>query len=224
MQGKLYGVGVGPGDPALMTIKAVQTITACDILAIPSKSKDNCMALDIVKQGVEGIEDKPLLEVNMPMTKDPDILEAAYSLGADLLCEKLDQGLNVAFITIGDPSVYSTYMYLHKKVTDKGYETHIIPGVPSFCACAAALNTSLCEGSDELHIIPGTYTGGQLTDYPGTKVLMKNDRALSSIRGTDYSVSMVENCTLPTEKVYRSLEEIPEEAGYFSVLIVKKER
>ena len=155
--GTLFGIGVGPGDPQLMTLKALKTILSCDAVAIPAKDPARCTAYKIACGADPAIGQKPLLAVDMPMTKDAAVLAAAYEAGARLVAEQLTAGKNVAFLTLGDPSVYSTYFYIHEKILKMGFATEIIPGVPSFCAAAAALQEPLCENSTELHIIPGIY-------------------------------------------------------------------
>ena len=224
--GILYGIGVGPGDPGLMTVKAVQTARDCDVIAVPHKDREKCLALKIALGAAPELAEKTILTVDMPMTKDKQRLEAAYVAGTKLLTDTLDQGKNVAFLTLGDPTVYSTYLYLHSRVAALGYETKIIPGVTSFCAAAAELGISLCENQQELHIIPGTYNPTEAFAYPGVKVMMKNDlpKTLKYLKEQGLSGCMVENCGLPNQRVYHTVEEIPEDAGYFSLLIVKGER
>ena len=224
-KGKLYGIGVGPGDPELVTLKAVRLIRKCDIIAVPHKDKSRCFALRIAMGAVPELEGKPLLEVDMPMTKDQDTLERAYASGTAKLREQLDAGKTVGFLTLGDPTVYSTYCYLHERIADLGYDTEIIPGVTSFCAAAAALNIPLCENRQEVHIIPGTYRPIEALGYPGVKVFMKNcvPETLAAARQKGLSVRLVENCGTQDQRVYRSIEEIPENAGYYSVMIVKEE-
>lgn len=221
--GTLYGVGVGPGDPELMTLKAVKTALACDLIAVPHKDAAQCTALKIALGAAPELAEKPLLTVDMPMTKDADLLEESYRKGAALLEGELAQGKNICFLTLGDPTVYSTYLYLHQRVTAHGYPGVIIPGVTSFCGAAAALGISLCENDQQLHIIPGTYTPTQALRLPGVKVMMKNNlpATLEALRQMGASAAMVENCGMENEKIYRKLEDIPENAGYFSLLIVK---
>lgn len=223
-KGILYGIGVGPGDPELMTMKAIRTSLACDMIAVPHKDREKCLALKIALGAAPELNGKPLLAVDMPMTKDKALLGNAYTAGAALLAEQLEQGKSVAFLTLGDPTVYSTYLYLHTRVRDMGYETHIIPGITSFCAAAAELGISLCENKDQLHIIPGTYAPTEALRYPGVKVMMKNNlpETLKALREGGQKAAMVENCGLPNQRVYPTLEEIPEDAGYFSLLIVKE--
>ena len=222
-KGTLYGVGVGPGDPELMTLKAVKTALSCDLIAVPHRDAAKCTALKIALGAAPALGEKPLLTVDMPMTKDAAVLEESYRRGAALLEAELARGKNVCFLTLGDPTVYSTYLYLHQRVTAHGYPGVIIPGVPSFCAAAAALGISLCENDQQLHIIPGTYTPTQALNLPGVKVMMKNNlpATLKALRQMGASAAMVENCGMKTQRIYRTLEEIPEEAGYFSLLIVK---
>ncbi len=223
-KGKLWGIGVGPGDPELLTCKAVRVIRQCEIIAVPRSRKEQCLALKIARDAVPELAGKRILEIDMPMTKDQAALEAGYAAGTAVICEQLDAGKEVGFLTLGDPTVYSTYSYLHTRITDRGYDTEIIPGVPSFCASAAALNIPLCQGKEELHIIPGTYGTEEAVNLSGVKVLMKNHMpcTLETLQKPGISVQMVENCGLAEQKIYRSLAEIPEDAGYYSLIIVKE--
>lgn len=222
-KGKIYGIGVGPGDPELMTLKAVRLIRECDIIAVPHKDKSRCFALRIATGAVPELVKKPLLEVDMPMTINENTRERAYEAGTEKLREQLDAGKTVVFLTLGDPTVFSTYCYLHERLTRLGYDTEIVPGVTSFCASAATLNIPLCENRQEVHIIPGTYNPVDALDYPGVKVFMKNNipETLAVARRRGLSVQMVENCGTMDQRIYRSVEEIPENAGYYSVIIVK---
>ena len=176
----------------------------------------------------EFIEGKEILYCDMPMTRDAERLKAGHNSSADAIIKRLDEGLNVAFITLGDPCVYSTYMYVHRIVLAKGYDAEIISGVTSFCAAAAALNISLCDGADALHIIPASYEGtDELLKLQGNKVLMKSGKSLGKVKdslrelGYDNSSQMVECCAMANEKTYKSLSEIPDESSYFSIIIVK---
>ena len=126
-RGKLYGVGVGPGDPELMTRKAERVIREAAVLAVPDRGAGEKTALAIIGPLAEG---KERLDCSTPMVRDQSVLDAAYDRAADAVCEKLDQGKDVAFITLGDPTVYSTYLYVHRRVAGRGYETEIVPGCP----------------------------------------------------------------------------------------------
>ena len=224
-KGMLYGVGVGPGDPELMTLKAIKTALGADVIAVPHADPKKCTALGIALRAAPELAEKPILPVDMPMTKDKQKLEQAYAAGAAALMGELDAGKTVCFLTLGDPTVYSTYLYLHQRVAAAGYRTAIIPGVPSFCAAAAELGIALCENGQQLHIIPGTYTPTQALELPGVKVMMKNNlpATLAALRSHGAKAAMVENCGMENQRVFRRLEEIPEDAGYFSLLIVREE-
>lgn len=224
-KGILYGVGVGPGDPELLTLKAVRILKEADVIAVPDKGAGEQTALTIVKEYIEG---KKRVDCTTPMTRDADKLEESYRSNADKLCALLDQGKNVAFITLGDPTVYSTYVYIHKKVLERGYEAQLIPGVPSFCAVAARLNTSLCEGADRLLIVPASYEKlEESLDVEANKVLMKAGRSIGDLqdilrrRGELERASLVENCGMENERVFEHFADMEEKTGYFSVVIVK---
>ena len=222
-KGTLYGVGVGPGDPELLTLKAVRLLRDCDIIAIPQK-KDRCFALRIVLDALPELADKPLLEIVMPMTRDKDARERAHQKGAAALAEQLDKDLNVVYITLGDPTIYSTYGYLQRRIQEMGYETETVPGVPSFCAAAAALDISLCEDRDELHLLPGGINADQALAYPGTKVFMKGEIPvlLDAAKNAGQTLIGVQNCGTEAEELYHSTEEIPADAGYYTLIIAKE--
>lgn len=179
--GVLYGIGVGPGDPELMTLKAINTIKACDIIAIPAVSKEECYAYSIVQAVLPEIEKKQIMCTPFPMIKDKEKLTISHNkIYTDIVCELL-AGKNVAMLTIGDPSVYSTYMYIHKRVIQAGFTAVMISGVPSFCAAAARLGISLGEKRDEIHIIPASYDVRDTMGYGGTCVYMKSGRKLAEL-------------------------------------------
>ena len=227
MAGKLYGVSVGPGDPELLTLKAVRVIREADCIAAPNIGHGRQTALQIVWDYIEG---KELIDCSTPMVKDHDQVDLEYAKIADRLCSILDQGKNVAFITIGDATVYSTYIYIHNKVLDRGYEAEIVPGVTSFCAAAAKLNISLCQGSESLLVVPVLKGDVDSTlDFPANKVLMKSGSSIKELQqlldehGQLDRASMVANCGLPDEEVYENFADMEEPTGYFSTVIVKME-
>ena len=143
MNGMFYGVGVGPGDPELLTLKAARLIRGCDVLAIPHRDPEKCFAYRIACGAVPEAKDKPILCVDMPMTHDKLLRETAYEAGAAAIVKELAAGRTVVFVTLGDPSVYSTFAYLAERIAKKGFDVQWVPGVPSFCA-AAATATIFC--------------------------------------------------------------------------------
>ena len=150
---------MGPGDPELLTRKAERIIRESAVLAVPDKGAGEKTALNIIGPLAHG---KERLDCSTPMVRDQAVLDGAYDRAADAICEKLDQGKDVAFITLGDPTVYSTYIYIHRRVVNRGYGAEIIPGVPSFCAVAARLNQPLCEKAQRLMIVPASH--GEVED------------------------------------------------------------
>ena len=220
--GTFYSVGVGPGDPSLMTIKAVETIRTCDVIISPDSGGKANVALNIAKQYIDG---KRVEHCPMPMTKDQKILDESHAAAAGRIAELLDQGLSAAFLTLGDPTIYSTAMYVHKRLAAMGYRTKIIPGVPSFCAAAAAANETLCEGAEAVHIIPASYSGDFL-QLDGTKILMKSGKSIGAITDTlknrGEEVFMVRRASMGDEKVFRSPEDFDNNEDYFSIIVVKQ--
>lgn len=228
MKGELYGIGTGPGDPELLTLKAVQTIKNCHVIAVPSTGNGDGAALTIVREYIKG---KPLIECPFSMEKNPQKRELFRIKAADSICQILDTGLDVGFITLGDPTVYSTYMYIHKLVVQRGFSARIIPGIPSFTAAAGVLGTPLCEGNEALLIIPASDNDNliNLLSVPANKVIMKSggnlDNVLSAIRelGLSENVKIVERCTMDDQQIFNSVEEIKNAGGtgYFSVILAK---
>lgn len=224
-RGVLYGLGVGPGDPELLTVKAVRILKEADVIAVPDKGSGEKTALNIVK---DYVQEEKLLYCATPMVRDQKQLDAAYDAIANTLCGLLDQGKNVAYITLGDPSVYSTYMYVHERVENRGYQAVMVPGIPSFCAVAARLGTALCERSQRLMIVPASHK--DVTDCLQTDanlVFMKAGRQIDALKETLRAngrldqASLVENCTMDGERVYPHFADMPEGSGYFSVVLVK---
>lgn len=229
MSGKLLGLGVGPGDPELLTVKALRIIKESDVIAVPGNEIKESVAYQIVKGVYEELDSKHLIPVAMPMTKNPEVLEENHKKAADDVEKFLKAGKQVAFLTLGDPTVYSTYLYVHKRILERGYEAEIVSGITSFCAVAARLNMGLVEMAEPLHVIPATYKAEEMDSIlalSGTKVLMKTGKKMKqvkeSILKSGQNAVMIENCGMPTEKIYETAEEIPEEAGYYSLIIVKE--
>mgnify|MGYP000322708759 CR=1 FL=1 len=180
--GILYGIGVGPGDPELVTLKAVRIVGECDTVILPAKSKEDCIAYGIMKEACGKIAEKELICMPFPMTKDESRLTAAHEQICLEIKKLLDNGRQVAFLTIGDPTVYSTYQYIHKRVVKGGYEAHIVNGVPSFCAAAGALGISLADNKEEIHVIPASYEIGKTAEFSGTRIYMKSGKKLGELK------------------------------------------
>ena len=206
MSGILYGLGVGPGDPELLTLKALRLIRENPVIAVPGNDIKASVAYQIVKGAYPKLDEKELIPVAMPMTKDRAVLEDNHNKAADAVESYLKQGKNVVFLTLGDPTIYSTYLYVHKRILERGYQAEIVSGITSFCAVEM----------------------DELLKLPGTKVLMKSGKRLKKVRDSilrsGQNAVMIENCGMPEEKIYASAKEIPEEAGYYTLLVVKDKK
>lgn len=226
MSGKLIGIGVGPGDPELLTLKAIRLIRESDVVIVPGERAEESVAYKIVIQAYPDLVKKEIIGVSMPMTKDPKKLEESHRKAAETVSGILDQGKQAVFLTLGDPTVYATYLYVHKQIEAAGYETEIVSGITSFCAVAARLNIGLVEKSEPLHVIPASYQIEEAMKLPGTKVLMKAGKKMGRVKEIlkehQEEAWMIENCGMENEKIYRGAEEIPEDAGYYSLIIVKE--
>lgn len=226
MTGTLYGLGIGPGDPELLTLKAVRLIRENEVIAFPGEMPQETVAYKIAVQAVPELAEKELTALPMPMTKDPKVLEETHTHAADIVENFLKNGKNVVFLTLGDPTVYSTYLYVHKKILERGLKAEIVSGITSFCAVAARLNMGLVEKAEPLHVIPASYQIEEALKLPGTKVLMKAGKKMKEVKATLQEIGaqavMIENCGMPDEKIYANTEEIPENAGYYSLIIVKE--
>ncbi len=226
MSGILYGVGVGPGDPEYMTLKAVRLIQENEVIAVPGPVAQETVAYQIAVQAVPELAGKELVPVVMPMIHDKEEMDRNHEKAADTIESYLKQGKNVVFLTLGDPTVYSTYMYVQKRIEKRGYVTELVSGITSFCAAAARANISLVEWSEQLHVLPAVHRLDCELDLPGNYVLMKSGKKMGQVKeilkksGRD--VVMVENCGMETEHVYCSVDEIPDDAGYYSLIIAKE--
>lgn len=233
MTGTLFGVGVGPGDPELMTLKAHRILSEADIVAVPKTASDkDSLALSIARQAVG--PDKEILELLFPMTRDQGLLEVSWDKGVDTLRNLLDQGKNVAFITLGDPSLYSTYLYLHQRLRALGYPAEIIPGVPSFCAAAAVLGLGLAENRESVALVPSADEWDSLREVLATFdtiVLMKVAKNLPRLKVLlqeqgllDRSV-LVSRCGMAEEEIIHNWGDLADQGlkvSYFTTMIVKK--
>lgn len=222
-KGKLYGVSVGPGDWELMTLKAVRIIKEADVIAIPHKEKESCTAYQIALGAVPELAEKPTLPIDMPMTKDKKRLDEAHQRGAAQVAAELTQGHTVAFLTLGDVTVYSSCQYIYQRVREQGYEGELISGVPSFCAAAARLDRALVSGNDRLHILPAAYDLTDCAGLDGVKVLMKPGKNIAELKKLGGRLCGVENCGMAGERIYGSAEEIGEKQGYYSLFLWEKE-
>ena len=218
ISGRLFAVGVGPGDPELLTMKAVNTIKNAGCIACPQSKGEPGIAYGIAKSAVPEIEAKELLLLDFPMREGN--IKVFHEQAADQIISYLSLGLDVAFLTLGDPGFYSTFYYVADIIKAKGYDCEIINGITSFCAASSLLKSPLALGSEPVMI-----TSGEIHDFDGTLVIMKAGSKLKEIKewatAHEKLIYLVENCGMPEEKVYTDMQSVPDEAGYFSLVIVK---
>lgn len=226
-KGKLYGVGVGPGDPELLTLKAATVIRRCPVIAAPRTGGGGMVALDIAR-GAVNLDGKTIVPLDFAMSRDAAEREASHRLAAARVAEHLDAGRDVAMLNLGDVSIYASFHYIWNIVRAGGYGMEMIPGVTSFCAAAAALGTSLTGIDTPLHLIPdGPETETDEFNLPGTRIWMKSGKRLPLLlerlreHGLLDRASLVQNCGMPDQKVYGDLRDAAVEERYFSLVIVK---
>lgn len=225
MKGKLFGVSVGPGDPSLLTLKAAACIRQCGVLAAPRTSDGSSLALQIAGGAVD-ISGKHIEYLDLLMTRHQEKLAQSYGAAAAQIAAHLKAGRDVAVLNLGDASLYSSYAYLRSILLAEGYEAETIPGVTSFCACAALANRSLTRMNMPLHILPGSMEDlPAALALPGGKVLMKSGGALPEIKrflekaGLIERAVLITDCGLPSQKVVGQLEEAGEESYFTTILI-----
>ncbi len=183
MTGKLYGVGVGPGDPELMTIKARRVLESVDVVCAPDSGREG-RALEIVKKAVD--RDFNVLRPHFPMTKKREVLEKAWGEAAEAIYSELKKDKDVAFVTLGDPTFYSTFAYVMERIkaAHPEVEIEVVPGVTSVTACAASLGIPLVSGGESLAVVPAAYGIDNLellAQNFDTVVLMKVSRSFDAI-------------------------------------------
>ncbi len=229
MKGILYGIGVGPGDPDLITLKAINAIKDSDVICLPKADKENCRAYQIALPSVPELRYKKIISYEFEMTKDQEALEKMHLNFYNSYKELLLEGYNLAFLTIGDPTIYSTFGYIMKQAKRDDIDVEIVNGITSFCGTAAASGLILCEGDENLHIISGQGDLDEELALPGTKIIMKSGRNLSRIReklvelenADKVSVHAVIDCGLETEQIFPNAMTIPEDGKYMMTIIVK---
>jgi precorrin-2/cobalt-factor-2 C20-methyltransferase len=227
MRGKFYGIGVGVGDPELITMKAVKLLKNVDILVLPeAKKTEGSTAFDIVKDYIGENTQKLFLE--FPMINDEDKKKEIRRNNAKKIEELLEKGNNMAFLTIGDPMTYSTYTYILDYLgTEVDVET--VPGITSFNSVASRVNVPLVIGDEDLKIISlnsSTNIRKEIEDNDNV-VFMKVSRHFNELRtaikesGNLENIILISNCGKDDEEIHTNLD-IVEKIPYFSTLILKK--
>ena len=231
--GRLFGVGVGPGDPDLMTVKARDAITAADVVSYPNAQHGQSVARRIAECCLrpDHIELPLAFPVTTEMTDHPGgyevALEEFYDEAAAALAAHLDAGRDVAVLCEGDPFFYGSYMYLHERLADR-YETTVIPGVTGFSAAAASAGTPLVKRDDVFMALPGTLPAEALSARLRTAdaaVVMKLGRTFAKVRGAIETAGAgergvyVERASSAEERI-APLREVEGKVPYMSLVLL----
>lgn len=218
---KLYGIGVGPGDKELVTLKAVRIIKNCEVVVVPSgMAGGRSIALEIAEDYIS--KDTEIIVKHFPMggkEQEEKIYEAFKAIE-----EKLREGKDVAFLTIGDPFVYSTYIYLLKYIEEKGYETETVPGITSFCACASLAKEPLVIGNEPLLIVPGEKVN-TIKDEKYVvimKVYKMEEEILNTLEEKGFNYIYIKRAGREGQEVLRNREDILKNREYMSLIIANR--
>ncbi len=247
MRGKLYVIGVGPGDPELLTLKAARILREVKCICVPKgREEGSSLALSIVQKALS-LEGKEIIEAHFPMRKTKSVQRSAFSVqrSKDLeldakwaetvknILSRLNKGIDVAFIALGDPAIYSTFFYLYDRLLESNPELKIdiIPGVSSINASAAKAKISLGLADEKIAILPANYIENlrETLEKFDTVVLMKVNKVFEGIMHTLTEMNLLNNAIyisragMEDEKVFKNIRDAKkEDLNYFSMVIVKK--
>ena len=213
--GMFYAVGVGPGNPAWMTREACDVLGFCPVIAAPKNAAGEMSALDVARGAVD-LRRKSILPLKFTASRAKSVRRTEYVRAAGSIARVLDAGLSVAMVNLGDVSIYAAAYYVLDELRRQGYATQMIPGVTSFSAM-----------DSPLHIYPGEEKNlDTALELSGTKVLVKSGKTVGEIaaalscRGLAKEASLVADCGMPSQKVFREMTDLPENVGVFSTVIV----
>ncbi len=243
-RGTLYLVGVGPGDPDLMTFRAVQVLETVPVILAPKGSQNgSSSALATVMAQVD-LEGKEIVELHFPMKRvyasrgqnqDQEVVDA-WNRAAEAVFEWLDNGMDVAFPTIGDPAIYSTAFYLLATLGQQRPDINvsIIPGISAMSACSAATRKPLGLGDEVITVVPAAFHRDdlrQILQQSETTVLMKVHRKFDELSdllmetGLHQNAVLIERCGLPGQHIYHDISHAKgKKLHYFSTMIVNRNR
>ncbi|GHF04643.1 hypothetical protein GCM10016455_27400 [Aliiroseovarius zhejiangensis] len=227
MSGTLYGVGLGPGDPDLMTLRAARLIGSAKVVAFPTLEGGDSFARSIAAHLIADSADE--IAMDIPMTVERAPAQKAYDAGAAKIAARLEAGDDVVVLCEGDPFFYGSFMYLFARLADR-FRTEIVPGVTSVTACAARARSPLVARNERLTVLPGPLPEDELRariEGAESVAIMKVGRHLRKIRGVIEDLGLVDKATyierasLP-EEVVLPLADAPPKAPYFSMILLAK--
>lgn len=226
-EGTLYGVGLGPGDPELLTLKAARLIAAAKVIAYPTLAGAQSLARGIAAEVIPAAAEEIVIDVPMTTARAP--AQAAYDAAAKTIAGHLAAGRDVVTLCEGDPFFYGSFMYLHARLASR-FRVEVVPGVTSLTACAAVAGLPLAARNEVMTVLPGPLPEAELEARiaaADTVVLMKVGRHLSKLRrvltgmGLAGRAIYVERATMGSERVM-PLADAPDPAPYFSMILVTK--
>ena len=185
----LIGIGVGPGDVELLTVKAVKAIQNADIIMCPaSKETRPSIALSVVSSIIDKSKNQEIIKLIFPMTKDKDILEESWKRNAKIMAETVLKGKNVVYLTVGDPYLYSTWIYMHRDLKEKYPDMNIsvVPGIVSIFSFASKVGVSVAEGAEKVAIIPSCY------DLSSVKEIARHSESMIFLKDGRYFDQVIE--------------------------------
>ena len=227
--GRLYGLGVGPGDPELLTLKALRLLRAVPVVAYPAPEHGNSFARSIVAAWIEGHQRE--IAIRFPMRPGPPPVEIYDGAAAELAAE-LEDGRDVALLCQGDPLFYGSFINVFTRLAGR-YQIEIVPGVSSLTACAAAAATPLVSRDDTFAVIPATLDEDQITARLAASesvAIVKLGRHIAKVRrvldrlGLLDGAVCIEHATLPTQRVAPFACINPDLAPYFSTVLIATSR
>lgn len=222
-KGVLYGVGVGPGEPELLTMKGARLILENEVIAV---SGEDPMAYRTAVQAVPELAEKTLLPLEEPTVYDPELIAEAIRRNAKKVAMYLEDGKNVVYLCIGDPGVYGPLNDLRREVEALGHECESVAGIPSFCASAARLGVPLCDWDEHLHIVPCALLPEDYVLEDENYIFMKPGKKVPLLKKLiaeyGYDGYAVMSCGMEGEQVFYDLEDLPDESRFMTLIIAKK--
>ena len=236
----LIGIGVGPGDVELLTVKAVKAIHNADIIMCPASKEDRpSIALSIIESIIDKSKNQEIIKLIFPMTKDKDILEASWKRNAKIMAETVLKGKNVVYITIGDPYLYSTWIYMHRDLKENypDMDISVVPGIVSIFSFASKVGISVAEGAEKVAIIPSCYdlsSVKEIAKYSESMIFLKDGRYFDQV------IEVLKEAGFPANSLFAigqdlgteneiirtmTLGEVNDDTlttKYFSILVVKR--
>jgi precorrin-2/cobalt-factor-2 C20-methyltransferase len=234
----IWGVGVGPGAPDLMTLRAIATLRRADVLVLPrSNDFGESVAWSIVRGHVEARDDQERLPLTFPMSNDPARVRPYWDRAFAAIGERVGVGKSVAFVTEGDPSLYSTFVYLAREAPRRwpGVRVEVVPGVTSVTAVPAVAGLALADGQERVAIVPAAYGLDDVDDLLtkfDTVVFMKigpeMPRLVAALErhGLLDRAVYVAKATMAAQRVVRDLRQVETERGdcFAMVVVARRER